>query len=599
VRPFNLAGSRGPLAAIYYPPETTPHPAGDILLVPPFTEEMNRCRAMVSMQARELARLGIGTLVLDPFGTGDSGGEFSDASWELWRDDLARGVEWLRRNGNGCRTLWGVRLGALMSAEMAQSDPGIERLLWWQPVVDGKAFFTQFLRIRIAAELEQNGGIKSTEELRKRSAAGEIIEVSGYRLSPQLASDIDRLKLPEPARMGALKMSWFEVAAAEDSAVPRANTKAADALRAAGANVQLERVIGPPFWQVHEREVAPNLIAATNKHFAAAEAPATPAAAATAAPPNTAPAGAAPSAAAAPSPVASAPPGDEPEYPVVFQCNGDQLMGMVHRGKPGARRGVIIVVAGGPQYRAGAHRQFVSLARKLAGRGGYPVLRFDLRGMGDSSGEHRGFQHSDADQRAAVDALIATVPSVEEVVLFGECESASGILFYAFRDPRVRGVALVNPWVRTEGGRAEVIMKHYYLSRLMSADFWRRVRSGKFDVVGSARDFIATCRAYLQGRKLRSQTGPEGDHDIADLPLPVKTAVGLRRFTGPALILMSGNDYIAREFDEVVKSSQAWNGLLEQPRICRRDMEGADHTFSRENWKSQASDWVCEWVASW
>ncbi len=294
-----------------------------------------------------------------------------------------------------------------------------------------------------------------------------------------------------------------------------------------------------------------------------------------------------------------APTGDEPEYPVVFSCNGDQLMGMIHRGKPGARRGVIIVIAGGPQYRAGAHRQFVSLARKLASREGYPVLRFDLRGMGDSNGEHRGFQHSDADQRAAIDALIAKVPSVEEVVLFGECESASGILFYAFRDPRVRGVALVNPWVRTEGGRAEVIMKHYYLSRLLSADFWRRVRSGKFDVVGSARDFIATCRAYLQGRKLRSQTGPEGDRDITDLPLPVKTAVGLRRFTGPALILMSGNDYIAREFDEVVKSSQAWHGLLEQSRICRRDLVGADHTFSRESWKNQASDWVCEWVASW
>ena len=557
-----------------------PAPVGDILLIPAFTEEMNRCRATVATQAREFAHRGIGTLVLDPYGTGDSGGEFSDASWELWRDDLARGVEWLRRNGNGCRTLWGVRLGALMSAEMAQSDPGIERLLWWQPVVDGKAFFTQFLRIRIAAELEQNGGIKSTEELRKRSAAGEFIEVSGYRLSPQLASDIDRMKLPEPARMAALKMSWFEVAAAEDSAVPRANTKVADALRAAGANVQLERVIGPPFWQVHEREVAPNLIAATNKHFAAADAARALAASPAAAPPvaNTA---------------------DEPEYPVVFPCNGDPLMGVIHRAKPGARRGVVIVVAGGPQYRAGAHRQFVSLARKLSSRGGYPVLRFDLRGMGDSGGEHRGFQHSDPDQRAAVDALIASVPSVEEVVLFGECESASGILFYAFRDPRVRGVALVNPWVRTEGGRAEVIMKHYYLSRLMSADFWRRVRSGKFDVLGSARDFIATCRAYLQGRKLRSQTGPDGDRDITDLPLPVKTAVGLRRFTGPALILMSGNDYIAREFDEVVKSSQAWRGLLEQPRICRRDMEGADHTFSRDNWKSQASDWVCEWVASW
>jgi len=282
---------------------------------------------------------------------------------------------------------------------------------------------------------------------------------------------------------------------------------------------------------------------------------------------------------------------------VVFQCDHEELLGVLHRGRQGARRGVVIVVAGGPQYRAGAHRQFVSLARKLADFG-YPTLRFDLRGMGDSGGEHRGFQHSDADIQAAITALTLQVSSVEEVVLFGECESASGILFYAFRDTRVKGIALVNPWVRTEGGRAEVIMKHYYLGRLFSASFWQKVRSGRFDFSGSLRDFVTTCRAYIRGRKLRNQSGSDAD-DIAHLPLPVKTAVGLRRFGGPALILMSGNDYIAREFDEVVKSSKAWSGLLEQPRICRRDLAGADHTFSREEWKRQASDWVCEWIRSW
>ena len=116
----------------------------------------------------------------------------------------------------------------------------------------------------------------------------------------------------------------------------------------------------------------------------------------------------------------------------------DELVGMLHRGDPGAKRGIVIVVAGGPQYRAGAHRQFVSLARRLAARG-YPVLRFDLRGMGDSGGSHLGYQHSEPDIRAAIDTLTAEQPEVDEVVLFGECESASGILFYAYQDHARKG----------------------------------------------------------------------------------------------------------------------------------------------------------------
>jgi exosortase A-associated hydrolase 1/exosortase A-associated hydrolase 2 len=576
VRAFCLEGRQGPLLALYYPPQGRAHELGDVLLAPAFAEEMNRCRAMVSMQARALAQIGIGTLVLDPYGTADSAGEFSEATWSGWRQDLVLGLQWLRAYGNGCRTLWGIRLGALMALELACEDRQIERLLFWQPVLDGKQFFTQFLRIRIAAELEQSDGIKSTEELRKLAAAGETIEVSGYRLSPELARELDTLRLPDPAQLNGRSVLWCEVVPAADSNVSRANMKVVEAWPALGLDVRFERVVGPSFWQVHEREVAPDLIAATTRLMSAAAAAA-----------QTQPA----------PPAAVREVTGAAEYPVTFRCEGDDLVGIIHRGKPGVRRGVVIVVAGGPQYRAGAHRQFVALARRLAERG-HPVLRFDMRGMGDSAGEYRGFQQSQADIRAAIEALLTHEPETDSVVLLGECESASGILFYAFRDPRAQGLVLVNPWVRTEGGRAEVIMKHYYLSRLTSRDFWRKVAAAKFNPLQSLRSFAATFGAYLQGRKLRSQTADD-DSEITNLPLPVKTAAGLRRFRGSVLILMSGNDYIAREFDEVVKSSQAWSGLLEQPRITRRDLAGADHTFSRDAWKRQAQDWVCDWVASW
>lgn len=585
IHPFWLHGSRGLLLAIYYPPVAAPHPLGNVLLAPPFAEEMNRCRAMVSMQARAFSRLGIGTLLLDPYGTGDSAGDFADSSWELWCNDLKRGIEWLRRSANGCRTLWGIRLGAIAASELAVQDSGIDRLLFWQPVVQGKSYFTQFLRIRIAAEMERRDGIKTTEELRKRSAAGETIEVSGYPISPDLARRLDEVRLPDASDMLSLKLAWFEVLSAEDINVSPANLKVIEGYRSGAVDMACERSIGPPFWQVHERAVAPDLIDATARVVSAWTDTAVPLAQ---------PADA--SRDRLPDISLQAP---DSEYPLVCGCLGSELIAVVHRGESSRRRGVVIVVAGGPQYRVGAHRQFVSLARRLAARG-YPVLRFDLRGMGDSGGSHLGYQHSESDIRAAIDALTLDQPQVDEVVLFGECESASGILFYAYQDSRVKGIVLVNPWVRTEEGRAQVIMKHYYVKRLLSREFWRKFGSGEFRLRESLLSFFQVLSAYLRGRKALAKNLPAlGEGDISDLPLPMKTAAGLRRFGGAVMILMSGRDYIAKEFDEVTGSSSAWRGLLDDPRICRRVVVDADHTFSRDIWKQQISDWTSEWLGSW
>jgi exosortase A-associated hydrolase 1/exosortase A-associated hydrolase 2 len=585
IQPFYLHGSKGPLLAIYYPPRAKPHSLGDILFVPPFAEEMNRCRAMVSMQARAFSRLGIGTLVLDPTGTGDSCGNSSDGTWDQWHDDLKQGIEWLRRSANGCSTLWGARLGAIMATELAAEDPGIDRLLFWQPVVQGKAHFTQFLRIRIAAEMAHRDGIKTTDELRKLSAANESIEVSGYRVGPDLARRLDEIRLPSAPNLPAVRLTWFEVLSAEDIAVPPGNAKMIEDYRSGDVAIAFERVIGPPFWQIHERTLALELIEATTRAVSAW--PIAPRSSPESDPP--------------PREVARDLPNESPhpEYASQFQCDGDDLMGIMHRGNTGTRRGIVIVVAGGPQYRVGAHRQFVTLARRLAARG-YPVLRFDLRGMGDSGGTYQGYQHSRPDIRAAIDALIANHPDVDEVVLFGECESASGILFYAYEDSRVKGIVLVNPWVRTEEGRAQAIIKYYYVHRLLSWSFWRKVGSGKFSATKSLDSFFEVFGSYLRGQRTVAKIAPaSGKEDISDLPLPLKTAAGLRRFRGPVMILMSGQDLIAREFDVVTGSSKAWRGLLDDPRVCRRVLQDADHTFSRDVWKGQVSDWVNEWLVSW
>ena len=80
------------------------------------------------------------------------------------------------------------------------------------------------------------------------------------------------------------------------------------------------------------------------------------------------------------------------EQAFTFDCDGESLLGLLHRPAADApadaeQTGVVIIV-GGPQYRAGSHRQFVHLARALAGAG-HPVLRFDVRGRVRQRGVRR------------------------------------------------------------------------------------------------------------------------------------------------------------------------------------------------------------------
>lgn len=572
-QPFVIEGAGGPLVAVYHPPAAPAHAIGDLLVVPAFGEEMNRCRQMVALQAREFAALGIGTLVLDPFGTGDSTGEFVDATWELWRDDLRRGIDWLRRHGQGCQTLWGLRFGAVLAAELAREDPGIRRLLLWQPVTQGKTYYTQFLRIRIAADLHLPDRIKTTNELRAQSAAGQAVEVSGYSIGPRLAQAIDAAGL-DAASLAPRRIDWFEVQSTPEAEMPPASTRVLEALQAAGCDVAAHAVTGQPFWQLQEREVVPALLAATTAAFVPGRSEE-------------------PAARAAP-----APKGDgaaDAESPLTFDCGGDRLVGVLHRASHPTGRAAIIVIAGGPQYRAGAHRQYVYLARRLAAEG-CTVLRFDQRGMGDSTGVYEGFERIAADIRAAIDALQARQPDLSRLMLIGECNSASDILFYAWRDRRVTEAVLTNPWVRTPEGQAQVIVKRYYLDRLRSAEFWTLLFSGRFAFRRSLRSLIEVLRDYRRGRRLLARAGARPDDDFDTLPLPVRTAEGLRRFGGPALVLMSGHDYIAREFDEITRITPAWSGLLGSPQVRRVDIEGADHTFSKQVWKVAMVDAVVDWM---
>jgi exosortase A-associated hydrolase 1 len=280
-----------------------------------------------------------------------------------------------------------------------------------------------------------------------------------------------------------------------------------------------------------------------------------------------------------------------------FPCCGEWLMGIVARHPGAGTRGILIAV-GGPQYRAGSHRQFKLLADHLA-REGTRVMRFDYRGMGDSSGGLQSFEQVHADLRAALDAFFRRAEQLTDVVIWGLCDAASAALLYAYTDPRVSGLVLLNPWVRSDASEARAYLRHYYARRLLTAEPWRKLVRGELDLHAAVESVASTMRRALGGSaqsadaRSNSQAGADGS------TLPDRMAYGLRRFNGPVLLILSGNDLTASEFSAVTGQSREWRRLLASPRVTKQVLPEATHTFSSRQWRDQVACWTASWVRSW
>ncbi|MDY7544696.1 hydrolase 1, exosortase A system-associated [Glaciimonas sp. CA11.2] len=275
------------------------------------------------------------------------------------------------------------------------------------------------------------------------------------------------------------------------------------------------------------------------------------------------------------------------DHAVRFLCHNDWLYGVLSMPEQAGNRGVVMLV-GGPQYRAGSHRQFTLLSRYLASSG-IATMRFDYRGMGDSEGDTRNFEDINDDIRCAIDHFIQSVPGMTEVVIWGLCDAASAALFYAWRDSRVTGLVLLNPWVRTESGLAKAHLKHYYFSRLSDNALWKKILTGKVDYIAAARSLIndvsMACFKRAQPR--------------ASASLPDRMFDGYSRFKGKVLLILSGDDLTASEFSDLVASNEKWRVLLENQQTQTHTLPGANHTFSTRVWRDKVGRWTKDWLQSW
>jgi len=244
-----------------------------------------------------------------------------------------------------------------------------------------------------------------------------------------------------------------------------------------------------------------------------------------------------------------------------------------------------VILNAGIIHRVGPNRLHVELARGLAAQG-FPSLRFDLSGLGDSEPRQDALSLLDgnlADIRAAIDAVSATTTS--GVVLVGLCSGADHSIVYASTDERVVGAVLLDPSIpRTRG---------YYLRhlgrRVQSA--WKRplLKAG-----GTAPLGRSLFRLVRLGRNvvLNSDASPIQRPEVRQFLQDAYSAT-MAKGVKVLSIFTAG---LTHRHNHSRQLLEAFPSLREGPQLQLAYLSDSDHTFTRAANRADLTQLVVEWV---
>ncbi len=200
---------------------------------------------------------------------------------------------------------------------------------------------------------------------------------------------------------------------------------------------------------------------------------------------------------------------------ITFPCAGETLVGSLDTaaGSTG-----LLIVSGGNEIRCGAHRGMALLAEHVAAAG-YPVFRYDRRGIGDSTGINNGFSSAHQDLLAAAAAFRAQ-GQVTDIVGFGNCDAASTLALYG-HEAGIDRLLLVNPWTveDTDDLPPVAAIRATYRQRLTSIAAWRRLLRGDLDLYKAFNGVRKATRKPSQGLAKRVVAAVSGWGDAASVVL--------------------------------------------------------------------------------
>ena len=235
----------------------------------------------------------------------------------------------------------------------------------------------------------------------------------------------------------------------------------------------------------------------------------------------------------------------------------------------------VILVSAGLVHRVGPNRLYVKIARRLASAG-FPVLRFDLSGIGDSRARRDNVsidERAVLETREAMDYLTKN-RDIRRFVLVGLCSGADDAFRTALKDSRVLGLGMIDPCLYPSMGHS----LRAYAGRLIKPRSWLDLVTGRSDLW------------RIIGNTVRARSGkerPEAAWDWKQIPADEfrEGLVSMADRGTKLLLVYSPENSAYYNYRKHVRQQLGHKGLPSNLRVeCIR---GADHTFTQ--WRHQAA----------
>jgi pimeloyl-ACP methyl ester carboxylesterase len=250
--------------------------------------------------------------------------------------------------------------------------------------------------------------------------------------------------------------------------------------------------------------------------------------------------------------------------------------------KPGA--GVIIFNAGFIHH-VGPYRLHVDLARDLAAAG-FPVLRFDFSGIGDSplgNSKELDLERTKTENNAAIEIMVRHA-GCEKIILLGLCSGADNAHAIAIDDARVSGVVFMD-------GFAYPTLLFYckdYGPGMLKPWKWFKYGLRLMHKILTIRRKDMVGGAFFQpDLKIYERDFPPRQQVVRELQAIVDR--GARLF-----FIYSGGIAIYYNYDK--QFLHMFRSLDFKGRVVHRYFKDADHTFTNYFLRAELREEIVKWV---
>ncbi|HYC36419.1 MAG TPA: alpha/beta fold hydrolase [Usitatibacter sp.] len=538
----------------------------------PPDHEYTRAHRTMRHLADRLAAAGVPALRFDWHGVGDSpGGECERGRIARWREDARSAIAHAKAlTGCGDVCLIGVRLGATLAALVAAEDP-IERMVLWNPCVRGRRYLRELQALAQSAA-------------RVCTLADGSLESAGYAYAAETIAELRSLDLAQQRILaGRVLLVGRDDLSGDDTLAASLDAQgiAHDDIRVPGWSAMMAE---------HQFTVVPDRALDAIVTWAAKEW-------------NRA--GGTGEGAHARSCRSSI---RLPDAPISEETcrfgDGARLFGILARKSADPDRPAVLLFNAGSVHHVGPGRVYVTIARRLAALG-FPCLRFDLEGLGDSvGGEGARENHpypatAPRDARAAIEYL-REAHGYSRFIPIGLCSGAHTAFHaaLAIEDARIDEAILVNPltYEYREGMSLESVNQfadaRAYGRSMRDASRWRKLLRGEVNVRRllevAARHPPTLARSYGNAflEAVVPSRAPKLARDLRRLSVLGRRMTLFVAEGDPGReILVSGARYtVAR--------------ALRRGELRIETIAGGDHTFSQSGPRRELVEKLCAHIAS-